>query len=181
MARQVVGVDAELATGVNIPIDPLLPSTGDASHQPSVDVADLFSDHRLRLVGLAFAITFDAGVAEDVVQDAFVGLQRHSVGVRDPMAYLQRSVVNLSISVVRRRRLSRQRPALPPAQPASSPEIDEMWARVQRLPPRQRAVVVLRYWQDMSLAEIATVLERPLGSIKSTLHRALKSLKEDLS
>jgi len=52
---------------------------------------------------------------------------------------------------------------------------------VQRLPAKQRAVVVLRYWEDMSLAEIAAVLGRPLGSIKSTLHRALKSLKEEVS
>ncbi len=169
-----------MATGLNDPIDPLLSPLEDPNDPDPEEIADLFRGHRRRLVGLAFAITFDPGVAEEVVQDAFVGLHRNSARVRDPLAYLQRSVVNLSVSVVRRRRVT-ERPAALSVAPASSPEIDEMWIRVQRLPAKQRAVVVLRYWEDMSLAEIAAVLGRPLGSIKSTLHRALKSLKEELS
>lgn len=170
-----------MATGLNDPIDPLLSPVEDPNDPDPEEIADLFRSHRRRLVGLAFAITFDPGVAEEVVQDAFVGLQRNSSRVRDPLAYLQRSVVNLSVSVVRRRGRLAQRPAALAVAPASSPEIDEMWIRVQQLPAKQRAVVVLRYWEDMSLAEIAAALGRPLGSIKSTLHRALKSLKEELS
>ena len=119
-------MEAETATGLNDPIDPLLSRLDDTNDPNPEEVADLFRGHCRRLVGLAFAITFDAGVAEEVVQDAFVGLQRNSTRVRDPLAYLQRSVVNLSVSVVRRRGRLAHRPAALMAEPASSPEIDEM-------------------------------------------------------
>ena len=85
------------------PGDPLLarpPSSG----SDAVDIDALFRDHRVRLKRLAAAITFDRLLAEEVVQDAFLGLQRRSRDVADPVGYLQRSVVNLSISVLRRRR-----------------------------------------------------------------------------
>lgn len=63
---------------------------------------------------------------------------------------------------------------------ASTPEIDEAWHAVMRLPAKQRAVVVLRFWQDMTIEAIAETLCRPAGSVKSTLHRALRRLEEDL-
>jgi len=135
-----------------------------------------------RLVRLAFAITFDAAIAEEVVQDAFVGLHRKSGQVDNAVGYLQRSVVNLSVSVIRRRKVVDRQPRPVPEQyGASAPEIDEMWARVQRLPAKQRAVIVLRFWEDMSLAEIAHVLDRPTNSVKTSLRRAIQTLKEDLS
>ena len=129
--------------------------------------------------GLAAAITLDRAVAEEVVHDAFVGLQRHAATVDNPVGYLQRSVVNLSVNFIRRRRVAAKHPAAPmPA--ASSPEVDETWAAVIRLPPRQRAVVAMRFWQDMTINTIADTLGWPAGSVKSTLHRALKRLEEDL-
>ena len=64
--------------------------------------------------------------------------------------------------------------------PASSPEIDETWTSVLGLPATQRAVVLLRFWQDMTIDAIAETLGWPAGSVKSTLHRALKNLKEQL-
>ena len=60
------------------------------------------------------------------------------------------------------------------------PEIDETWQAVARLPVRQRAVVTLRFWEDLPEMEIAAALSWPAGTVKSTLHRALKRLKEDL-
>lgn len=162
-------------------IDPLL-AARDGSAANAIDVGDLFRSHRQRLVNLAFAITLDASTAEEIVQDAFIGLHRGVSSVDNPVGYLQRSVVNSSVSVLRRRRLVQRRP-LPRPIPvaASSPEIDEMWERVITLPAKQRAVVFLRFWEDLSLIEIAHVLGRPLGSVKSTLHRALTSLREDLA
>lgn len=181
MVRQVVSVDAETLTRLTTPNDPLLRGPESARDCGSDQVAELFRDHRYRLVNLAFAITLDAGVADEIVQDAFLGLQRRVGDVDNPVGYLQRSVVNRSVSIIRRRRLANLRAAqAPPPSSASSPEIDEMWSRVQHLPPKQRAVVVLRFWEDLSLAEIARVLRRPSGSVKSTLHRALMTLKEDL-
>ena len=50
-----------------------------------------------------------------------------------------------------------------------------------KLPPRQRAVVTMRFWDDMTVEAIADTLDWPIGSVKSTLHRALRHLKEDLA
>ena len=60
------------------------------------------------------------------------------------------------------------------------PELDETWRELRKLPPSQRAVIVLRFYEDMPLAEIAEQLGMPLGTVKSTLHRALSKLKETL-
>jgi len=176
-------VDAELSEDVMHPRDSSPDRGGRAVEAVAApDLADLFRTHRNRLVRLAFAITLDAAVAEEMVQDAFVGLQRNAARIDNPVGYLQRSVVNLSVSVIRRRRLIELKPLLTVVEAmTSSPEIDEMWAKVVRLPAKQRAVVVLRFWEDMSLAEIARVLRRPTGSVKSTLHRAIQSLKEELA
>ena len=146
------------------------------------DLEELFHQHQRRLVHLAFAITLDASVAEEVVQDAFLGLHRNAHRVDNPVGYLQRSVVNTSVSVIRRRRVvGRQPRPRPESLVATSPDIDEMWARVIRLPANQRAVVVLRFWNDMTLADIAETMERPIGSVKTWLHRALTTLKEEFS
>ena len=168
--------------GVTDPIDPLLRRDATRSNviRETIDVRSLYRDNRARLVGLAAAITLDAATAEEVVQEAFEGLQRHVGEIANPLGYLQRSVVNLGITVIRRRRVAERHPtAHPPL--ASAPEIDEAWAAVIRLPARQRAVVVLRFWQDQTIDTIAETLGWPSGSVKSTLHRALKRLEEELS
>jgi RNA polymerase sigma factor (sigma-70 family) len=147
--------------------------------ESGIDVGDLFRTQRTKLVSLASAITLDRDVAEEVVQDAFANLQRRLDRVDDAERYLHRSVVNLSISVIRRRRLIGRQPR-PPVLSASAPEVDETWQAVTNLPPRQRAVVVLRFWQDQPVDAIAETLGWPAGSVKSTLHRALKRLEEEL-
>jgi RNA polymerase sigma factor (sigma-70 family) len=144
-----------------------------------VRVDSIYVQQRRRLLGLAAAITLDPGAAEEILHDAFVGLQRHALQVDNPEGYLQRSVINLAINRVRRRKVAAAHPP-PPPPVASSPEIDETWAVVQRLPVQQRAVVVLRYWDDMTVEGIAETLGWPLGSVKSTLHRALRRLEVEL-
>ena len=163
------------------PLDPLIrPAAGSARDvEVDVDVEQLYVAHRGRLVGLAAAITLDRGAAEDIVHDAFAGLQRHAARIDNPVGYLQRSVVNLSVNLMRRRKVANRHLA-PPALVASAPDVDETWAKVLGLPAKQRAVVVLRFWQDMTIDAIAEALGRPAGSVKSTLHRALEHLKEDL-
>ncbi len=151
-----------------------------AGATPADDLADLYRRHRRSLVGLATAIVFDAAVAEEVVQDAFLGLHRRGAhSVADAGAYLHRAVVNGCVSVVRRRRTVAAHPPVP-LEPASTPEVDEAWQAIMGLPERQRVVVVLRYYRDLSVPQIAESLGWPAGSVKSTLHRALASLKEVL-
>jgi RNA polymerase sigma-70 factor (sigma-E family) len=146
----------------------------------ALDLDQLYREHRVRLTRLATAITLDASLAEEVVQDAFAGLHRRFHDVENPVGYLQRSVVNASIKVLRRRRnAAMHRPERPPV--THIPEIDETWEAVTRLPARQRAVVALRYWEDLSEAEIADSLGWPTGTVKSTLHRALKRLKKEIT
>jgi RNA polymerase sigma factor (sigma-70 family) len=171
-------VDTNVVRSLNVPIDPLL-GVSWAGSSETVDVDALYRTHRPRLVALASAITLDRDVAEEVVQDAFVGLQRHAADVDRPLGYLQRSVVNGSISAQRRRRVAADHVAVV-VRPSSIPEIDETWAVVRRLPPRQRAVVVLRFWEDMTVDAISRTLGWPAGSVMSTLHRALKRLKEEI-
>lgn len=144
-----------------------------------VDLDALYRSHRQQFLRLATAITLDRSIAEEVVQDAFASLQRRRGGIDNPVAYLQRSVVNHSISVIRRRSTAARYP-LPRPGVTVNPEIDETWAAVSALPPRERAVVVLRYWLDLSEADIASCLSWPAGTVKSTLHRALKRLRKEL-
>jgi RNA polymerase sigma factor (sigma-70 family) len=146
----------------------------------SVEIGVAYREHRERLIQLAAAITLDRWLAEEVVHDAFAGLQANASSVDDSAAYLQRSVVNRSISVIRRRRVAGRFPD-PVARPVVNPEIDEMWDLVTLLPPRERAAVVLRYWLDLSEREIADCLNCPPGTVKSTLHRALDRLRRKLA
>ena len=158
-------------------MDPLL--RAQSPQRSDIDVEALYIEHRTRLLGLAAAITIDRAVAEEIVQDAFAGLQRHARHVDNPVGYLQRSVVNISLNLIRRRRVAALHPPIP-ALTASTVEVDETWTSVLDLPANQRAVVVLRFWQDMTIDTIAETLGWPVGSVKSTLHRALKHLKEEL-
>lgn len=145
-----------------------------------VDVDAAYREHSVRLRHLAAAITLDRWLADEVTHDAFAGLQANAHTVDDPVAYLQRAVVNRSVSVLRRRHTVRRHPD-PVATPSIDPEIDETWEVVTGLPVRERAVVVLRFWLDLSEADIAERLDWPRGTVKSTLHRALGRLRKELS
>ena len=136
---------------------------------------------RLRpaLVRLANLLTGSETLAEDVVQDAFVGFARHAATVENPDGYLRTSVVNLSRDVHRRAgRAGRVAPEVVTV--THVPEIDETWAALRRLPERQRAVVVLRFYEDLPFEEIGRLLGCPATTARSLAHRALATLKETL-
>jgi RNA polymerase sigma-70 factor (sigma-E family) len=142
---------------------------------------ELYRRCRPGLLRLAHLLTGSATAAEDVVHDAFIGFARSKSQVSDPAAYLRRSVVNLSTNVHRRTRRERLHLASvtePVVEPA---EVDETWQLVRALPPRQRAVLVLRFYLDLSEAETAQVLGCRPGTVKSTSSRALAKLKEKMS
>ncbi|MCK8678243.1 SigE family RNA polymerase sigma factor [Streptomyces lichenis] len=158
---------------------------------PAPDIDLLYHHRRLALVRLAVLLVDDVPTAEDVVQDAFTALyRRHGAGLSgldDPEAYVRRSVVNGARSVLRRRRTVRA--YVPPrVSPAPPPEEDvllreehrEVLRALRRLTPRQREVLVLRYWSDMSEVEIAGTLGLSRGAVKSTASRALAALARRL-
>jgi RNA polymerase sigma-70 factor (sigma-E family) len=151
------------------------------------DLGELYVAHRLSLVRLAVLLVDDAGLAEDVVQDAFAGLTAKVGRLREPdaaLAYLRTAVVNRSRSVLRRRRTARGyvpprgiEDAQPDERAVLAEEHREVLAALDRLAPRQREVLVLRYWSGLSEAEIAETLGISRGAVKSTASRALDLLE----
>jgi RNA polymerase sigma-70 factor (sigma-E family) len=152
-----------------------------------VDVPALYQQHWRSMVRLAVLLVDDLASAEDVVQDAFVALHRRSEALRDPnaaIAYVRTSVVNLSRSVIRRRQTARRhlRVAEPEATPPADHDVllrDEHRAAlvaVHDLPSRQREVLVLRYWADLSERQIAQTLGISAGSVKSAASRGMAAL-----
>jgi RNA polymerase sigma-70 factor (sigma-E family) len=154
---------------------------------PAID--ELYHARRVGLVRLAVMLVDDLPTAEDVVQDVFAALyRRHGADLRtvdDPHAYLTRGVVNAARSVIRRRRVARAY-VLPPARVVPAAEDEALLAvadrrvvrALRRLSPRQRQVMVLRYWSDLSERQIADVLHVSAGTVKSTTSRALAVLRE---
>jgi len=119
-------------------------------------------------------------MAEDLVQEAFVRLQASPTRPANPGGYLRTVLVNLCRDHLRREARARHRAVAVPLVQAP-PEVDETWAAVCRLPFRQRAAVVLRYYQDLPEAEIANLLDCRPGTVKSSLSRALAKLRKELS
>jgi RNA polymerase sigma factor (sigma-70 family) len=147
---------------------------------PSSDLTTLYRRQRDAMVRLARLLTGSTAVAEEVVQEAF--LKMHQLGQRpqNPDGYLRTTVANLSRSHLRRLRLER-RVSSRERVTFIDPEIDETWEAVCRLPFRQRAVLALRFYEDLAEADIASVLRCRPGTVKSSLHRGLARLREELS
>ena len=133
-----------------------------------------------RMVRVALLLVGSAADAEELVQESFVRVARARRPLDNPPAYLRTTVVNLSRSHLRHLRVQRRQPAIIPRL-IENPDLDETWGAVCRLPFRQRAVVVLRYYQDLSEADIARTLGCKVGTVKSNLHHALAKLKKELS
>ncbi|MFH8756455.1 RNA polymerase sigma factor [Streptomyces atroolivaceus] len=155
---------------------------------PRLTVTELYHAHRLSMVRLAVLLVDDQQSAEDVVQDAFVALYKRHGGrlenVDNALAYLRTSVVNTARSMLRRRRTARE--YVPPHETdAASAEdhalLGDEHRRVldalKQLTTRQREVLVLRYWSDLSEARIAETLGLSRGAVKSTASRALDALE----
>lgn len=149
-------------------------------------IGELFREHYRSLLRLAALLVDDRETAEDVVQDAFVRLHGAWGRVRDPAqrpAYLRSIVCNTARSRLRRRLVAaRHRPA-PPADARSAEdaalvgeERAEVLAALRALPRRQRECLVLRYYLDLSEAQIAAALGISTGSVKSHASRGVAAL-----
>ncbi|MFC8448448.1 RNA polymerase sigma factor [Kitasatospora sp. NPDC057223] len=154
-------------------------------------LTDLYHAHRLGLVRMAVLLVDHQDLAEDVVQEAFTALyQRHGEQLEDldnALGYLRTSVVNGARSMLRRRRTARE--YVPPHE-ADAPSAEDhavlndehrrVLLALQQLTTRQREVLVLRYWSDLSEAQIAETLGLSRGTVKSTASRALDALEKQL-
>jgi RNA polymerase sigma-70 factor (sigma-E family) len=138
---------------------------------------------------LAFLLTSDSEQAQELVQEAFVRLMARWRHIKDPLAlrsYLRRTITNLAIKGYRKKSTERAylrqwgRPAAPLM---TQPDIEtrhQLMHALKLLPLRQRAVVVLRYYEDLPEKDIAEILRCPLGTVKSSLSRALGSMRVQL-
>lgn len=163
---------------------PALAGDGAGETDAADAVSVLFSEHALGLTRLAFLVLGDRCAAEDVVQEAFCGLYRawdRLPSHDNVVGYLRVSVLNGCRSAIRR---SRRAPRPIAVMPAASAEADAMSgeerraavAAVRRLPPRQREALVLRYFADLPVNEIAQAMGVSAGTVKSTTARGLAAL-----
>jgi RNA polymerase sigma-70 factor (sigma-E family) len=154
-------------------------------------LGDLYRAHADGAVRLAYLLTGDRALAEDLVQDAFVRLAGRLVHLRDQQAfdaYLRRTVVNLSNSYFRRKKVERAflesaRGALAPHGVQRAPSVDDredLWRALGRLSARQRAAIVLRYYEDLPELQVAEILKCQPGTVKSLVARGLQNLRSDI-
>lgn len=154
----------------------------------TIDLAALYAEHRLTLARIALLLVDDMATAEDVVHDAFIALQRNADKLRNSgaaVAYLRTSVVNGSRSLLRKRRTVRKHLSLAREVHAAAADTElliaaehqEVLDAVRTLPQRQQEVLVLRYWSNLSEAEIAEALGISRGAVKSNASRGMDKLE----
>jgi RNA polymerase sigma-70 factor (sigma-E family) len=145
-----------------------------------------FEEHYSAVVRFCVLLSGRRDVAEDLAQEAFVRLAPR-IDRLEPAAvgpYVRRSAVNLWKNRLRRLALERRHEEKGPSQPAARPAVedrDELWSAVLRLPLRQRACLVLRYYEDLSEKETASTLGCSVGTVKSQTSKALAKLRRELS
>lgn len=139
--------------------------------------ADFYRDHFADAARLAFLLTGSLDVAQDLTQDVFVRLHRRWSKVLEPRAYLRRAVVNACHSYHRRRFLERRRSH---SDVGSTVLLgaDELSDALARLPYRQRAALVLRFYRDLPDDEIGAVLGCRRSTVRSLVHRGLQELRK---
>jgi RNA polymerase sigma-70 factor (sigma-E family) len=144
-----------------------------------VTFEQLYAQQYAPMVRLAHALVDTRTRAEEVVQDAFAAVYERYDRLDRPEAYLRVTVLNGCRRVLRRRMLRRQHP-VPPIEDREL-AVSHVVDAIRRLPHRQRSMIVLRYDLQLTDAEIAETLGVPIGTVKSTLFRALTSLREELT
>lgn len=153
-------------------------------------VVALYAEHYHSLVRLSALLLRDTGAAEEVVQDSFVAFHRAWSRIEPDreLAYLRRTVVNRSSSVLRRRAVADRHQLDPePVEPSAEAvavtrsEARLVMACLRRLPARQREALVLRYYAELSEAEIADAMKLSKGAVKAHTARGRASLRTMLT
>jgi RNA polymerase sigma factor (sigma-70 family) len=138
-----------------------------------------------RLVGMLGLYCGDADVAEDLAQEALIRLCRDWRRVRKlqaPEGWLHRVAINLAHSHYRRKALERKALSALGSRPREELEAHrhvESLELLKNLPPRQKAALLLHYYIDMTVQEVAQVMEIPEGTVKTLIHRGTRSLSTD--
>jgi len=160
-------------------------SGGEAGRNRHIE--DLYERHVPAATRFAYLLTGDRAGAEDLAQDAFLRCVRRLAHLRVPDrfdVYLRRAIVNLHLSAIRHRSVERawlvaQGPH-EASRMARQPDVaarQDMWHRLQSLPARQRAAIVLRYYEDLSEHQTAQVLHTSVASVKALVARGMGALR----
>ncbi|GAA5143711.1 SigE family RNA polymerase sigma factor [Nocardioides marinquilinus] len=152
---------------------------------PPEDFASFYAATWSRLLRTTYAITGDAQLAEDALQTGFSHAYASWGRVRaanDPVAYVRRVAVNAALAQRRRAFMRRELMTeyVPETAHAAGVELDDVWQVVQALPARQRTVIVLRYYEDLSEQQTAEAMGCRLGTVKSQASAALATLRRVL-
>ena len=160
------------------------------AEQAGFEFEALVREHRKMVFSLAYHLLHDRGIAEEVAQEVFLSLHRNLQRVESAahaLFWLRQATVRRAIDEARRRR---RRPLVSleeipePAEGTSlrDPMLGNMLRRmIAALPDAPRMVMVLRYQEDLDPPQIAELLDMPLATVKSHLHRSLALLREKLA
>ena len=148
------------------------------------DFEEFYRQHATGLKRLALAVTSDPGEADDLVQEALLRTYRFWPLIRagSPGPYVRRTLINLHRTSLRRKAVERKhlgamREELTPSHDHRVELAITVAAGLRHLPPIRRITILLRFYYDLSQADIARLLNRPIGTVKSDLHRALWRLR----
>jgi RNA polymerase sigma-70 factor (sigma-E family) len=189
-ARPTHVTETLVATGAVVPGAFAASATARLGWNADLAVTELYSVHYRTLVRLAALLVRDTPTAEEVVQDAFVAMHDAWQRLRDAenaLAYLRQAVVNRSRSVLRHRivvdkNLVKAPPDMPSAEHGAMIQLERsaVIAALRKLPDRQREAIVLRYYADLSEAEIAAAMGISRGAVKSHTARGMTALRSAL-
>jgi RNA polymerase sigma-70 factor (sigma-E family) len=174
---------SRLITVVNHEVDAVAdPAVGGGGSRVSdSDFTAFYREHSLWAARLAYLLTADRDLAEDLMQEAFLGLYPRFDTVENPRAYVRVSLVHIAN---RRRVRDRGRSVaqrLVAIGDTATGSANEMFDAIAALPPKQRAVIVLRYFEDLSEREISAALGCAPGTVKSLASRAIDRLRKEIT
>lgn len=169
------GVDAA-RSAVDAPDATVVPTSREEGFR------DLYRAEYAGLAGYCTALTGDVQLARDITQEAFARLFARWVGVREPKAYVYYVATNLARRHWRRSKREREIYDEIGHRPAADAPVHDPWLRdlVERLPERLREAVLLHYYADLPVTEVAVLTKRPVGTVKRRLHEARQVLAEAL-
>ena len=151
-------------------------------NQRDSEFRDFFVSQSPRLERIALLMTGNPELAADLAQEALLKTYRAWSRIRsdDPGPYVRQALVNLCRNHHRRRALELRKTPPPSSPSVSDADVTEtlrVAAALATLPPLRRAVMVLRYYEDMTEAEVARALDRPVNTVKSDIRRSLERLR----
>jgi RNA polymerase sigma-70 factor (sigma-E family) len=162
---------------------------GDERSRPDADPRfdAVYRSERPGLVRLAYLLVRSTAVAEELVHEAFIRLHGHWADVENPPGFLRTATVRLCFTWSSRQRRERDRLELvPPAAPVlgvddAAADADELWEALGRLDADRRATLVLRYYTDLSHAEIAEIMGCAVATVRTRVHRGLADLRKEIT